>query len=125
MVDRGQIDSQVNIQFQEDETVTINAPVRKRLLPEKWEPTEFTVLCGRGRAAYDHVGNKRLRMLVDSKLDQYSAARSKFQKTLITTSIIDEVREKIDNGGAFVRKVGTDWLAWQMERLVVEWQGYD
>ena len=116
MVDRGQIDSQVNIQFQEDETVTINAPVRKRLLPEKWEPTEFTVLCGRGRAAYDHVGNRRLRMLVDSKLDQYSAARSKFQKTLITTSIIDEVREKHDNGGAFVRKVGR--LYWMASAMV-------
>ena len=105
MVDRGHIEGHVNIQFKEDVSVTINAPTRKRFLPESFEPTEWTVICARGRDAYDHSGNKRLRLLVNQKLELYAAARSKFQKTLITTSIIDQVRDPAHKGGAFVRKV--------------------
>ena len=109
MVDRGQIEAQVNILFEhDDETVTINAPVSKRLLPASFQPTEWTILCGRGRDAYDHAGNRRLRLYVEERLNEYAAARSKFQKTLITTSIIDQIREKRELGGAFVRKVSQD-----------------
>lgn len=107
MVDRGHIDQQVNIHFEEeDESVTINAPVRRGVMPSSFEPTEWSVICGRGRDCYDHVGNRRLRVLVEEKLDQYAATRSKFQKTLLVTAIIDAVRETNHKGGAFVRKVG-------------------
>ncbi|CAB9502991.1 Nitrilase family, member 2 [Seminavis robusta] len=104
MVDRGHLDQQVNIRFQEEEGITINAPVRQRFMPHGFEPTEWSVICGRGRDCYDHAGNRRLRVMVEENLDKYQETKNKFQKTLIVTSIIDTVREACNNGGAFVRK---------------------
>lgn len=56
------------------------------------------------------VGNRRLRVLVDANLDRYSACKSKFEKTLVVSSIIDTVRESSKIAG-FVKQdpVTKDW----------------
>ncbi|CAB9502262.1 Nitrilase family, member 2 [Seminavis robusta] len=82
-----------------DETITIQGRVNQTRLPSDYEPTNWSVICGRGKDCYNHCGNKRLRILVDANLAKYSAAKSKYDKTLIVSSIVDAVREAAQMGG--------------------------
>lgn len=71
-----------------------------------WIFSSWSVICARGREAYDHIGNRRLRVLVDNSLDRYEKETSKFGKSLIVNTIIESVRESCRDGGSFVKKVG-------------------
>lgn len=51
----------------------------------------------------NHVGNVRFREIIRSKLPQYNACRSKLEKSLIVTTIVDSVRDVSPDGG-FVKK---------------------
>ena len=62
-----------------------------------------SVICGRGRECYNHFGNRRLRVLVDMNLEQYIQAKTKLDKTLIVSSIVDTIRGASKTGG-FVRQ---------------------
>lgn len=48
-------------------------------------------------------GNGRFRDLVSSKLDDYSAATSKLEKSAIVTSILFAIRTRTPDGG-FIKK---------------------
>ena len=72
-------------------------------LPEKFTPGENDVICGRGRKAFSHVGNERFRKLVEKRLDEYSSAAAKLEKSYILSDIVCEVRRRSPNGG-FVKK---------------------
>lgn len=61
---------------------------------------ENNVVCARGRQAFRHVGNTRLRAVIQGQLQRYSNASSKMEKSLIVSDIADEVRK---SGGEFVR----------------------
>ena len=51
----------------------------------------------------NHVGNVRFREIIRSQLPRYNACRSKMEKSLIVTNIVDSVRDYSPNGG-FVKK---------------------
>ncbi|CAB9514806.1 Nitrilase family, member 2 [Seminavis robusta] len=101
MVDRGCFKQQ-EIQFL-DEKITIKALVKSKKLPESFAPDNWSVICGRGKECYNHIGNRRLRVLVESNLPKYSATKSKFEKTIIVSSIVDAVRGASSTGG-FVKQ---------------------
>jgi hypothetical protein len=67
-------------------------------MPEDFCPTPNHVCCGRGKIWYEH--NQAFRTLVDSHLEEYSAAPSKLEKSRIVTSVFDEVNMR----GGFVRQ---------------------
>ena len=77
-------------------------------LPENFEPTEFTVICARGKAVYNSPGNTWFRSLVEQQCSQYANAPSKVAKSLVVTSIVETVRKASPVGG-FVRKINGRW----------------
>ncbi|CAB9502990.1 Nitrilase family, member 2 [Seminavis robusta] len=101
MVDRGNFKQQ-QICFL-DESIVIQAKMDSKNLPPSFKPDNWSVICGRGKECYGHVGNKRLKVLVNASLERYSATKSKMEKTLIVTSIVDSVREASPSGG-FVKQ---------------------
>lgn len=73
-------------------------------------PSEFDVLCGRGNISLKHMGNKRLRYLVEDSLRDYARAKSKIEKSVVVSRIIDQVADgsvrgnELSHGGMFLRK---------------------
>lgn len=68
-------------------------------LPLDFLPGSFDVLCGRGKKNYNSLGNQRLRRIVDSYVEQYSAATSRQDKSDILSAIVNEVRQASPHGG--------------------------
>lgn len=73
-------------------------------------------LCGRGKQAFDHIGNRRLRILVASKIKEY-AQGTRHEKSIVVRSIVEQIQEAANNsphngGGGFVRKDRTtnQWI---------------
>ena len=77
-------------------------------LGEGYEPTNFDVVCARGRIAVNHTGNKRFKLIVESSLQRYSNAPSKLAKSAIVSDIVDTIRKSSPDGG-FVKKEGNMW----------------
>lgn len=78
-------------------------------LPDKWAPSCFDVICGRGSIAQQHEGNKRLKMVVQSRLAEYNASRCKFQKSKLVSSIVETIQRASRDGG-FVKFVDDGWV---------------
>lgn len=72
-------------------------------LDESYEPFSNDVMVGRGKACRLWVGNEKFRELVASKLEDYSAATSKLEKSAIVAGILQEVRKRSPKGG-FIKK---------------------
>jgi hypothetical protein len=72
-------------------------------LPIHFHPGPFDVICARGQEAKNHSGNKFYRCLVRRALERYSKATNKYEKTLIVSEIVDEVRAR-SPGGGFVKR---------------------
>lgn len=62
---------------------------------------KFDVICGRGRSAYLHAGNKRFRRVVEHHIVAYNKASSRQEKSSVVSSIIDAVQ----SDGDFVREL--------------------
>jgi hypothetical protein len=60
----------------------------------------YDVLCGRGGATNNNIGNQNYRNIVASSMNEYLGARKK-DKILIATKVVHEVYEK---GGRFLRR---------------------
>ena len=104
MVDRGSFSNMMNDLTFIDERVRSHAPLDDMTpLPEGWKPNNWSVICGRGRDIFDHVGNRRFRVLVDLHIPRYSKAKTKFEKSLIVAEVLDSVREASRDGG-FVKQ---------------------
>jgi hypothetical protein len=73
----------------------------KQKLPANFEPSNYTVLCGRGKDCFNFVGNRRFRVLVDMNLERYSRADAKSEKSRIVVEVVDSIRS---SGGGFVKQ---------------------
>lgn len=69
-------------------------------------PGSLDVLLGRGRRCQEHVGNMRLRILVEDCKPVYDNASRK-EKTLISQEIVDSVKK---NGHRFLKDEGGGWI---------------
>jgi hypothetical protein len=69
-------------------------------IPLDWEPEDNSVVIGKGKRYYYHPGNSWLRKIVASMLDDYAVAKSKLDKSLIISDVVDLVRQN----GSFVKK---------------------
>jgi hypothetical protein len=75
-----------------------------RLLPEEFVPSEFDVICGRGRRVFNHIGNERFRQVVATYLERYQQTTQKHEKSYILSEIVVAVRRVSPSGGGFVKK---------------------
>lgn len=76
-----------------------------KLLPKEFQPGPKDVLIGRGKKCYQHIGNKNFLAIVASKLDVYSAASTKQDKSNILAEVVQEIRKLSPNGG-FLKQDG-------------------
>ena len=75
-------------------------------------PGPYTVICARGKAAKNHSGNKHYRMILQRFVARYSKAKSKLEKSVVVSEIIESVRFAVANDtsgigkrfGAFVKQ---------------------
>ena len=72
-------------------------------LGQHYEPTANDVICGRGRRAWDHQGNARFRCLIEAKMEEYKDAKSKLDKSLMVSQIMEEV-EEANPPGRFIKQ---------------------
>ena len=106
MVDRGRLDITKDLSFV-DPRIRFHTPSeRVELLPENYEVGPWDVICSGGKDNYDHVGNRRFRFCIENNLPAYVKAKSKHERSLIVTIIVDAIRDS-NLGGVgtgFVRK---------------------
>jgi hypothetical protein len=62
------------------------------------ELSDYSVVCGRGKNSYTHVGNHRFRILSSIYTERYSRAHKKGAKSAIVSEIIQVIRQA---GGTF------------------------
>ena len=74
----------------------------KRQLPADFQPTSYSVVCGRGKDCFDSPGNKRFRQIINKFLDDYADAPGKSEKSAIVSKAMNIIREASPEG-AFVK----------------------
>ena len=80
-----------------------------RPLAPGFSPGPFDVICARGRVAKNHSGNLRYKHIIELNLPKYNEAKSKVDKSLIVSSIIESIRESSPHGG-FVKEENGQWF---------------
>ena len=83
---------------------TNNAPTG---LPEHYQVGPNDVVCGRGKGSYNRPGNKKFRALVQDHVQEYVQAKTKLDKSMVLSAIVEKVRE--DVGGRFVKQKKGTW----------------
>jgi hypothetical protein len=68
-------------------------------------PTEKDVLCGRGKAFFNHEGNKKFRQIIGNTIGTYLMAKRKSEKSKIVLAIAEEVME---TGARFLKRKETE-----------------
>ncbi|KAG7348969.1 hypothetical protein IV203_011566 [Nitzschia inconspicua] len=75
------------------------------VLPPSFVPGKWDVICQRGKECFEHVGNRRFRVTIESHLEKYMEVKSRQQKSRIVSSIVDGIKHSAgQEGGGFVRK---------------------
>jgi len=72
-------------------------------LPNTYVPSDYDVVCGRGKGNYKRPGNKQLHDIIQQYLHTYSEAKTKLDKTLVLDDIIDRVRAQNNGTARFVK----------------------
>ena len=81
------------------------------LLPEDFQPSAYSVICGRGRKSSDAVGNRRLAVIASLFAQRYSEATKKDEKTHIVSAILEIMRSASpEPHHAFVRHCKGSWF---------------
>lgn len=68
--------------------------------PSGYVPRDKDVIVGKGMKCYTHAGNEMFRHIVNSRLQEYAATKSKKGKSDIISSVVDQVCMN----GCFVKK---------------------
>jgi hypothetical protein len=72
-------------------------------LSAEFQPSDYSVVCGRGKDSFNHVGNCRFRALVTMFIERYSQASTKVAKSAIVSEIMDVIRQARGNFCKFQR----------------------
>mmetsp|Transcript_40888 Transcript_40888/g.97889 ORF Transcript_40888/g.97889 Transcript_40888/m.97889 type:complete len:194 (-) Transcript_40888:3434-4015(-) len=81
----------------------------KTRLPESFSPTPYSVLIGRGKVCAEATGNRRLKVIVSTFLDEYSKAPTRIEKSIIVSKIVDIVNDASPVGGFIKFEDGAWW----------------
>ena len=81
------------------------------MMPKSFQPQEYDVICAKGKVAANHSGNGHLRQLVAKYYLDYGNATTRYEKTKVVTTIIEDIRNKCsDYGGGFVKLENDRWF---------------
>lgn len=85
-------------------------PPTKDMIPlhPHFQPGKLDVICSRGKFAYNSPGNCWFRTMVEEQMDNYANARSKTDKSLVVSILVNRVRAANPQGG-FVKNFGGRW----------------
>ena len=74
-----------------------------------FQPGPYDCICGRGKVAFNHVGNKYFRSLIELARNSYLKAETKIQRSFVVSGVVDAVRAK---GTGFVKqiKASGEWI---------------
>merc|ERR1712157_264507 len=75
---------------------------KKLSLIKSEEIRPYDILCGRDKATFNNVGNRRFRVLVRLNIPRYEAARTKAQKAQVIKYICDVFTNEV--GVRFLKK---------------------
>jgi hypothetical protein len=76
-------------------------------LEDGFQPCKYSVICGRGKSSYNHIGNHRLRMLASTFVADYYQAGRKLAKSTIVSNIVAMIRK---TGGRFCKYEKVAWF---------------
>lgn len=79
------------------------------LLPSDFVPSNFDVICQRGKGSIKHAGNISFLQTAKCYLDKYSNSSSKVVKSQIVSEIVAVVKDASPEGAGFVKKIGDQW----------------
>jgi hypothetical protein len=72
-----------------------------------FEPSDYSVICGRGKENFNHIGNRRFRILTSMSMERYSRTdNNKATKSAIVSEIVAIVRQA---GGNFCKYKTGEW----------------
>lgn len=74
---------------------------KKEALPRGYKPTALDVCSGRGKTSWLHEGNVAFRKIIRDNVHLYQNKRSKFEKSCVIATILDDLRAK---GFKFLKK---------------------
>jgi hypothetical protein len=80
---------------------------KKGRLHADFQPSEYSVLCGRGKDSFNHIGNSRFRIIAGMFMERYSQAATRTAKSAILSEIITMIR---DAGGNFCQFKKGAWF---------------
>ncbi len=66
---------------------------KRSQLGDDFTPSRFSVICGRGKDSYDHVGNHHFRELASMFAARYSRAGSKADKSEIVSEMVGMIHQ--------------------------------
>jgi hypothetical protein len=72
-----------------------------------FQPSEHSVICGRGKESYNHAGNHCFRILTGTFVERYSRADSKTAKSAFVYNIVTMIRQA---GGNFCKYEKGAWF---------------
>jgi hypothetical protein len=72
-----------------------------------FQPSDLSVICGRGKDSYNHSGNHRFRKLASAFAERYSQAESKTAKSVLVFNIVTTIRQA---GGYFCKYEKGAWF---------------
>jgi hypothetical protein len=72
----------------------------KSQLGADFQPSDLSVICGRGRDSYNHKGNHRFRTIASVFVERYSRADCKTAKSALVFNIVTMIRQA---GGHFCK----------------------
>lgn len=78
-------------------------------LPEDFAPDDDDVVIGKGKKFYMHAGNQKLRTIITERMEGYSQAATKTDKSNIIRGVVDTIHS---TGGRFVKIDPTDKNRW-------------
>jgi hypothetical protein len=83
------------------------SPSKKTQLHVQFQPCDYSVVCGRGKDSYNHVGNRRFRILANLFIQEYSEADIKADKSAVVSKILEVIRQA---GGLFCKYESGAWF---------------
>jgi hypothetical protein len=72
-----------------------------------FQPSDLSVICGRGKDSYNHTGNRCFRILASVYVKRYSRADNKTAKSALVFSVVTMIRQA---GGHFCKCEKGTWF---------------
>jgi hypothetical protein len=89
------------------ELAAFNPKTVRSQLGADFKPSDYSVICGRGKDSYNHTGNRCFRILASVFAERYSRCDSKTDKSAIVLNIVTMIRHA---GGHFCKYEKGAWF---------------